>query len=192
MRLDYFATNTLRRTVFDGEAYVRMKEFSDNNFKGGWEVWLQCQSFSMLHDSASYDFTREVKYPTNNQKCDFQIKKIQDNQITLWVELKVQLNRNVHDLIKRFGDDVIKIQDLNLPQESNSLGAIAVVPHDCKDLFTKGNKEYFENITDIYTNNVTYQAIRPERAVIKGQWNETGNLHNFDDSYVVVLSYQLI
>jgi len=191
MRLLNFADSTLRATMLDQCNHANMRAFAQPSFLGGWEVWLQCQSFSMLPDLNQYVCTREAAYP-NGQKCDFQIRRLQADPITLWVELKVQLSDHVPGLIGRFVQDIAKIQNLNLPSVSNSIGAIAIVPLHCKSLFTHAGRKYFTDRTDVPLSAIHYQAIRPNAPVIASTWNLSGREHEFDDSYAVALSYQII
>lgn len=72
-------------------------------------------------------FDREVTYPGTNKKCDFQITSA-TTQVVIWIELKVMLHDDPASLVNRFLADVQKLQGLELPIDTNTVGAIAWAP----------------------------------------------------------------
>ena len=186
MRLTTFVTGPMKDTIADRSNYNHMLLFSDAQFEDGWEVWLQCQAFAKLPDCLNYRYRRGVEYRPNGKKCDFLIKKI-DSEITLWVELKVQLKRNVPDLVKRFADDVNKIKNLGLDDQHNSLGAIAVCPRNGRELFTKQMRDAFKAWTDIDPAEVHFQAIEPDFSTETGKWSQS---YAPDASRIIMLDYR--
>ena len=70
MRLSNFINTTLPSTVNEGKNHAYIQKFSGPDFKDGWEIWLQCQSFVNLPD-ANYEYERGTTYPNSAKKCDF-------------------------------------------------------------------------------------------------------------------------
>lgn len=100
------------------------------NLQGGWEVWYQVQfALALLNeDSTAYRFEREERFPNSNQRCDFVIELTRVTDFRYWIELKVLLQGGTDDLAKRFIADVQKLEGVNLPEDSNTGGAVAVAP----------------------------------------------------------------
>jgi len=185
----------MQSTLKNPGNHDRMRLFSNVNFRGGWELWLQCEAFANIPESATYSFEREVRYNPNASGpiCDFQIRKADGTGITMWIELKVLLKEDIRNLVRRFASDLWKINKLNLPEDTNSIGAIAVVPLHEQELFDEGTRQLFIEVCpdDIDLKDIEIHAIHPNPDVVtvKGRWSEPGKFRELK-GYISVLFHR--
>jgi hypothetical protein len=162
-----------------------MRAFSKENFKDGWEIWLQCESYNILQESAKYQYSRGTAYPHpyGGKKCDFLFRR--DN-ISLWLELKVLLQGDVDDLIDRFVQDLDKIYKIDIPSESNSVGAFAVIPLKASELFSQKIKDRFKEKSKVDIKDIGFLAVEPGVGNLAGSYNSHQQI---DNDRIVILYY---
>lgn len=91
MRLGEY-TKAMHDVIAEPANQSRMRTFAAGGFRGGWEVWMQCQTFCEIPQNARYRCVREAQYPgLPTLKCDFLTERADGDPPRLWAELKVQL-----------------------------------------------------------------------------------------------------
>ena len=185
MRSSQFINNVVAEIAKKPASYSQMRGFSHENFKDGWEIWLQCEAYSLLPDSRQYEYSRGNPYPNpfHNKKCDFLLKR--DN-VSLWLELKVLLKQNMNDLIGRFADDLNKIVGIDIPAASNSVGAFAVIPLEASDLFSQGIKARFSEKSAVDITHIKFLAVEPGAINLSGSYSSNPQINN---DHIVILYY---
>ncbi|MFZ6776277.1 hypothetical protein ACO0LD_05545 [Undibacterium sp. Ji83W] len=95
-----------------------------NNFRGGWEGWLQIETIVELSDQLKpgHAADREVHYPNSTQIADVVLYPRMGNNI--YLELKTQ-NRPNDDILNRFQNDVTKIENQRSANPANVYIAVA-------------------------------------------------------------------
>jgi hypothetical protein len=129
-----------------------MSIFASAGFQGGWEVWLQCETFYKLPRNVRYQLAREVDYPGGPPypRADIMIERADLTPPRLWTEMKVELGsaaQSVRDLVSRFADDVVKLEGLRarLPSATNRPVAIGVVCRNVVTLVDPALLAFFQN-----------------------------------------------
>lgn len=130
--------------------------FTHNDMKGGWESWLQVEYARNIIAASSgrnrvTDFDRERAYPApnNDQKYDIWVQ----GGTNIYIELKTQRNRNSHDTVARFNDDIDKIRRLDSGLLRNNI-VFAGAVFNLRD----ADREYLYNLRNIYSGHVAYAA----------------------------------
>lgn len=182
--------------VADPQNHRSTRLFSSPRLEDGWEVWFQCQAFAWMPTSQNYVFQRGKAYNPNGAgvKSDFRFKNAQQ-EITLWFELKVQLQGGINDLISRFASDINKIQGVNLPRDQNSICAIAIAGQGAGGFFTQASLDYFKSRMAAYNlpigpDRIGFRAVLPG-STVKGSWSEVGRWGQVHPDSVVILLYLL-
>ena len=130
---------------------AKTEHFETNaNFRGGWEVWMQCEmAMAFFNNATSQSFEREYPYPSGdielpylkydpdfepaawavaNQsaRADFKIERIQGMADTTFLELKcLKSTENTSDAWDRFRSDVTKMSALH--EANNELNCVALL-----------------------------------------------------------------
>jgi hypothetical protein len=183
LRFSPFINTVVAKVAKDQACYDKMRSFSHANFNDGWEIWLQCEAYNLLPDSRQYEYSRGNKYPSSEKKCDFLLRR--DN-MSLWLELKVLLKQDMNHLVDRFADDLNKIVGIDLPKDSNSVGAFAVIPLNASDLFSQETKERFIKKSNVDIKSIEFLAILPGAANQSGSY---GSYHQINNDRIVILHY---
>lgn len=183
MRFSQFINIVVTKVAKNQDSYEKMRAFSRDSFNDGWEIWLQCESFSFLPESGSYSYSRGTPYPApyNHKKCDFLLQR---GDMNLWIELKVLLKQNSFNLIDRFADDLNKIDGIDIPSQQNSVGAFAVIPLDGAAIFTEAVKLRFRERSNVDMSKIHFFGLKPGVSNITGTYNS--NPHIGSDRIVIL------
>lgn len=192
MRVTYLINNTLVGLARQQEARDRMRRFTRNNFMGGWEIWLQCELGYRMPNSNAYDIYRETQYP-NGQKCDFKAVPTNqvNNNIDLWLEIKVLLRDETVDLVSRFCGDLNKVYNLNLPSQTNSIGAVAVVPRHAPDIWGNAERAKFLQKSPVDPDRIIISAVNGDYFSGSSRYSQTKPQYVGDDT-ILIMSFILI
>jgi len=153
---------------------VRTEHFETNaHFRGGWEVWLQCEiAMAFFNNATSQSFEREVPYPSGNAllpylsynnathavaevanpsaRADFKVERLAGAADTTFLELKCQKStETVGQAWSRLEDDVYKIDAL--AAANNTLNCTALLAS--WGIFTA---EEMRNLNWCWTNRSSY------------------------------------
>lgn len=126
-----------------------------HNIRGGWEVWFQVEVYFQLVETTGVEsFDREIQYPHSTKKADFCFVPKNATSTKTWIELKVQNRDDSQDAVKRFGTDIVKIQDVVVPT-SDTVGAIVIIPTGDYKATLKWAKTYVKEALDLSPSDIS-------------------------------------
>lgn len=95
----------------------------------GWESWLQVEIYWALRSLEGVrSFEREPVYPGSRLRADFNFVTQRSPNVTIWVELKAQRERNIEQVVAELSNDMVKLRQSFPTGPSDYGGAIAVAP----------------------------------------------------------------
>jgi hypothetical protein len=195
MRLNT-VTKAMHDVIRDPAHQQRMALYTSADFVGGWEAWMQCETFFRIAPNARQTCIREQPYPgLPARRCDFMIANVNDpaDSVTLWAELKVQrgapANVIVPNLLRSFSHDVDKLNALagRIPEPQNLAAAFAVIPRSARELLSAGNRDLFTGLTGLATDRV---RLYTSSAVDSTAWGANSPVAELDTVLLVYALYK--
>ncbi len=123
---------TVQNDIFS--QYSIIWYFLTTDIAGGWEGWLQVEFAKHFmtrdDDGGQYIFDREVTYPNGGGRCDLVFRGRlgnADHGVPVWLELKTQRALNDATTLRRFVEDMDKMQDQGGDFADNNIRVAAAV-----------------------------------------------------------------